>query len=81
MVIAGAVACWFFTRNKSRLKSPIAKSFGNLLRYHMGTVAFGSFIIALVQFLRASLKLLMVGEMFYRHCQLRIIILCAVFHP
>ncbi|XP_055632334.1 choline transporter-like protein 1 [Toxorhynchites rutilus septentrionalis] len=59
MVIAGAVACWFFTRNKSRLKNPIAKSFGNLLRYHMGTVAFGSFIIALVQFLRASLKLLM----------------------
>ncbi|XP_055609417.1 choline transporter-like protein 1 [Uranotaenia lowii] len=59
MVIAGAVACWFFTRNKSNLGSPILKSFGNLVRYHMGTVALGSFIIAVVQFLRAILKLVM----------------------
>ncbi|KXJ82113.1 hypothetical protein RP20_CCG015664 [Aedes albopictus] len=59
MVIAGAVACWFFTRNKSKLGSPILKSFGNLLRYHMGTVALGSFIIAVVQFLRAVLKVVM----------------------
>lgn len=61
MVIAGAVACWFFTRNKSKLGSPILKSFGNLVRYHMGTVALGSFIIAVVQFLRAVLKVVMVG--------------------
>ncbi|XP_062554590.1 choline transporter-like protein 1 isoform X1 [Armigeres subalbatus] len=59
MVIAGAVACWFFTRNKTKLGSPILKSFSNLLRYHMGTVALGSFIIAVVQFLRTVLKLLM----------------------
>ncbi|KAL1389165.1 hypothetical protein pipiens_012584 [Culex pipiens pipiens] len=59
MVIAGAVACWFFTRNKSQLGSPILRAFGNLLRYHLGTVAFGSFVIAVVQFLRATLKLLM----------------------
>uniref|UniRef100_A0AAG5D2K4 Choline transporter-like protein n=1 Tax=Anopheles atroparvus TaxID=41427 RepID=A0AAG5D2K4_ANOAO len=59
MVIAGAVAGWFFTRNKAALGSPIVRSYGNLLRYHLGTVAFGSFVIALVQFIRALLKLLM----------------------
>ncbi|XP_058454180.1 choline transporter-like protein 1 isoform X1 [Malaya genurostris] len=59
MVIAGAVAYWFFSRNRSNLGNPILKSFGNLVRYHMGTVAFGSFIIALVQFLRTVLKALM----------------------
>ncbi|XP_058055555.1 choline transporter-like protein 1 [Anopheles bellator] len=59
MVIAGAVAGWFFTRNKAHLGSPIGRSYGNLLRYHLGTVALGSFIIALVQFLRTLLKLLM----------------------
>ncbi|XP_040155385.1 choline transporter-like protein 1 isoform X1 [Anopheles arabiensis] len=59
MVIAGAVAGWFFTRNKSNLSNPIGRSYCNLLRYHLGTVALGSFVIALVQFLRAMLKLLM----------------------
>ncbi|ETN64441.1 ctl transporter [Anopheles darlingi] len=59
MVIAGAVAGWFFTRNKSQLGSPIGRAYGNLLRYHLGTVALGSFVIALVQFLRMMLKLLM----------------------
>ncbi|XP_053691028.1 choline transporter-like protein 1 [Sabethes cyaneus] len=59
MVIAGAVAYWFFSRNRSNLRNPILKSFGNLVRYHMGTVACGSFVIALVQFLRATLKALM----------------------
>uniref|UniRef100_A0A182VRR9 Choline transporter-like protein n=1 Tax=Anopheles minimus TaxID=112268 RepID=A0A182VRR9_9DIPT len=59
MVIAGAVACWFFTRNKTHLSNPIGRSYCNLLRYHLGTVALGSFIIAVVQFLRTMLKLLM----------------------
>lgn len=56
MIIAGAVATWFFTRNKSKVDSPISTSFKNLTRYHLGTVAFGSFIIALVQFIRAIFK-------------------------
>uniref|UniRef100_A0A182NLI3 Choline transporter-like protein n=1 Tax=Anopheles dirus TaxID=7168 RepID=A0A182NLI3_9DIPT len=59
MVIAGAVAGWFFTRNKANLGSPIGRSYCNLLRYHLGTVALGSFVIALVQLLRTLLKLLM----------------------
>jgi Plasma-membrane choline transporter. len=45
----------FAVRNKSNLGYPIFKSFYNLVRYHLGTVAMGSLIIALVQFVRAIL--------------------------
>ena len=55
MVIAGAVAGWYFTRDKSDLKLPILGSFKRLVIYHLGTVAFGSFIIALVQLVRMIL--------------------------
>nr|CAD7453294.1 unnamed protein product [Timema tahoe] len=55
MVIAGAVSKWFFTRNKSSLDSPILKSFKNLVRYHLGTVAMGSLLIAMVQMVRVVL--------------------------
>ncbi|XP_025829941.1 choline transporter-like protein 1 [Agrilus planipennis] len=57
MVIAGAVAAWYFTRNKKRLGSPVFYSFYNLTRYHIGSVCFGSFVIALVQLLRIILSL------------------------
>lgn len=50
-------------RNKNDLKSPIFKSFYNLSRYHLGSVALGSFIIALVQFIRVIFKYL---EMYLR---------------
>ncbi|XP_075226118.1 choline transporter-like protein 1 [Lycorma delicatula] len=56
MVIAGAVATWFFTRNKNTVDSPILTSFSNLIRYHLGSVAFGSFLIAVIQLIRAILK-------------------------
>jgi len=52
MVIAGGVATWFFTRNKEQLNDPLATSFNNLVRYHLGSVALGSLLIALVQLLR-----------------------------
>ncbi|XP_018567705.1 choline transporter-like protein 1 [Anoplophora glabripennis] len=58
MVIAGAVAKWYFTRTKSKLDSPVCHSFCNLTRYHLGSVALGSFLIATVQFLRVILKIL-----------------------
>lgn len=78
MVIAGAVATWFFTRNKNSVDSPILTSFSNLVRYHLGSVAFGSFLIALIQFIRAILKLIKkqvsgsqneVAQFIYKACQ------------
>ncbi|KAF5305606.1 hypothetical protein FQR65_LT07686 [Abscondita terminalis] len=58
MVIAGAIASWYFTRNKSLVKSPVFYGFYNLTRYHIGSVSFGSLIIALVQIARMFLKVL-----------------------
>ncbi|KAK9502789.1 hypothetical protein O3M35_011495 [Rhynocoris fuscipes] len=56
MIIAGAVAKWFFTRDKDSLVSPIQRSAYNLIRYHLGSVALGSLFIALFQLVRAILK-------------------------
>ncbi|KAJ8976875.1 hypothetical protein NQ317_001199 [Molorchus minor] len=58
MVIAGAVSKWYFTRDKKKLNSPVVNSAYNLARYHLGSVALGSFLIAIVQFARVLLKLL-----------------------
>ncbi|KAK5642484.1 hypothetical protein RI129_008651 [Pyrocoelia pectoralis] len=55
MVIAGAVSSWYFTRAKTRLQSPLLFGLYNLLRYHLGSVSFGSFIIAVVQLARVIL--------------------------
>ncbi|KAL3869721.1 hypothetical protein ACJMK2_042370 [Sinanodonta woodiana] len=55
LVVAGAVAIWYFKRDKSKLGCPICRSTQRLIRYHLGSVAFGSFIIALVRFVRLVL--------------------------
>lgn len=56
MVIAGSVSTWFFTRNKDNLSSPISTSTGYLFNYHLGSVALGSFIITILQVIRAILN-------------------------
>ncbi|XP_076320021.1 choline transporter-like protein 1 isoform X3 [Tachypleus tridentatus] len=56
VVIAGSVASWFFTRDKSQLDSPIWTSFYRLVRYHLGSIALGSLLIALLKLVRAFFK-------------------------
>lgn len=56
MVVAGGVAQWFFTREKKRLSLPMMRSTGLLVRYHLGTVAFGSMVIGLVRLIRSILS-------------------------
>ncbi|XP_022187745.2 choline transporter-like protein 1 isoform X2 [Nilaparvata lugens] len=56
MIIAGSVATWFFTRDKSTLSSPISTSYSNMVNYHLGSIALGSFLIAVIQFIRTILK-------------------------
>jgi len=55
-IIAGAVAYWFFTPNSGKGTNAPFRSLRvsnwNVWRYHIGSLAFGSFIIALVQFIR-----------------------------
>lgn len=64
MTIAGAVVTYYFTRNKSQMTPvPILKSMARTLRYHLGTIAKGSFIITLVKIPRLILT--------YIHSQLK----------
>uniref|UniRef100_A0A8C5AZH7 Choline transporter-like protein n=1 Tax=Gadus morhua TaxID=8049 RepID=A0A8C5AZH7_GADMO len=59
MTVAGAVVTYYFTRDKNRLPlTPILSSVLRLLRYHLGTVAKGSFIITLVKVPRLVLMYL-----------------------
>ncbi|XP_068445021.1 choline transporter-like protein 1 isoform X2 [Clinocottus analis] len=64
MTIAGAVVTYYFTRNKSQLPAtPILSSMARTIRYHLGTLAKGSFIITLVKIPRLILM--------YVHSQLK----------
>ncbi|KAK6493361.1 choline transporter-like protein 1 [Huso huso] len=63
MTVAGAVVTYYFTREKANLTLPILASVFRLLRYHIGTVAKGSFIITLVKIPRLILM--------YIHSQLK----------
>mmetsp|Transcript_46762 Transcript_46762/g.109466 ORF Transcript_46762/g.109466 Transcript_46762/m.109466 type:complete len:925 (+) Transcript_46762:104-2878(+) len=56
-LIAGAVGVWFFTPNADKgSRRVIAQSTWNVFRYHLGSLAFGSFIIAVIQFIRYLMK-------------------------
>ncbi|XP_036372903.1 choline transporter-like protein 1 [Megalops cyprinoides] len=56
MTVAGAVVTYYFTRDKSQLPAtPILTSMLRLIRYHLGTVAKGAFIITLVEIPRLIL--------------------------
>ncbi|XP_026876246.1 choline transporter-like protein 1 isoform X2 [Electrophorus electricus] len=64
MTVAGAVVTYYFTRDKSQLPlTPIVSSAMRLMRYHLGTVAKGAFIITLVELPRLILT--------YIHSQLK----------
>ncbi|KAL0974254.1 hypothetical protein UPYG_G00217750 [Umbra pygmaea] len=56
MTVAGAVVTYYFTRDKTKLPlTPILSSVLRLMRYHLGTVAKGSFIITLIKVPRLML--------------------------
>uniref|UniRef100_A0A4W4EBA0 Choline transporter-like protein n=1 Tax=Electrophorus electricus TaxID=8005 RepID=A0A4W4EBA0_ELEEL len=64
MTVAGAVVTYYFTRSGSQLPlTPIVSSAMRLMRYHLGTVAKGAFIITLVELPRLILT--------YIHSQLK----------
>ncbi|KAJ1510665.1 hypothetical protein HMI54_003106 [Coelomomyces lativittatus] len=54
--LAGAIASWYWTMDKKHLPSfPLLRSFYRTIRYHLGSVAFGSLLIALTQLIRIFL--------------------------
>jgi|EP00505_MAST-04D_sp_SCG-Rhode-Island_P004639 solute carrier family 44 (choline transporter-like protein), member 2/4/5 len=68
MTISGAVSLWYFREfeeneprddaHRTLHQSPICTSFKRTVFYHLGSVALGSFLVAIVQFLRAVLAYL-----------------------
>ncbi|KOX69985.1 CTL-like protein 1 [Melipona quadrifasciata] len=57
MVISGAVAHWYF-RDKNASTFPVCSAMGNLVSYHLGSVACGSFLITLFKLPRLILTYL-----------------------
>jgi len=67
-VISGAIADWYFTKRDENGKKirgngegelcrcPILSSFCRIVKFHLGTILFGAFIIACVQLIRAAVK-------------------------
>jgi len=59
-IIAGAVGAWFFTKTKDREAgrqgAVVRNSAWIAVRYHLGSLAFGAFILAVVQFIRYVMK-------------------------
>lgn len=53
-IVACTVAMWYFTYNKpeSRPRCPSFKAFWWALRYHLGSLAFGAFLLAVIQFIK-----------------------------
>ncbi|GAM17171.1 hypothetical protein SAMD00019534_003460 [Acytostelium subglobosum LB1] len=57
--IAGSISLWYWVQDKSDTPYfPVWKSFYRVLRYHLGSLALGSMILAIVQFIRWMLRLL-----------------------
>jgi hypothetical protein len=52
-IIAGSVAGWYFTKNEEKHSAAtIRPSIWRAFRYHAGSLAFGAFILAVVQFFK-----------------------------
>ncbi|CAD7931268.1 unnamed protein product [Amoebophrya sp. A25] len=55
--IAGAVAAWYFTPNDQKgYNAAIMPAVYNCFRFHFGSLAFGAFILAVVQFIKYALE-------------------------
>ena len=71
----------FFFREKSKVSFPVVRGIWWVFRYHLGTVAFGSCIIAIIQLIRTILayiqnklvliyfKLLYYNKYYLRECE------------
>ncbi|KAM9947507.1 hypothetical protein ACTFIT_000831 [Dictyostelium discoideum] len=57
--IAGAISSWYWVQDKKDTPFfPVWSSFFRVIRYHLGSIALGSLILAIVQFIRWVLRFL-----------------------
>jgi len=79
MVMAGAVASWYWTLNKKNLPlAPVLSSLKRTIRYHMGSVAFGSLILATVQMIRFMFNYIMKKSKKYENNKVVKFFICCV---
>jgi len=59
-VIAAACSVWYFSKGQAaeNLDSPICSGFYMAFRYHFGSLAFGSLLIAIIQFIQFIFEIL-----------------------
>lgn len=63
-VIASACCMWYFSHGAGEeLHLPVLRSYGRAFRYHFGSLAFGSLLLAIVQFLQ------LIVEAFKKHVE------------
>jgi hypothetical protein len=60
IVVAGAIGSWYWAGgrqdgDRTQISGEVGTAMYNATRYHLGTIAFGSLIIAIIRFLRAIL--------------------------
>ncbi|XP_037037855.1 choline transporter-like protein 1 [Bradysia coprophila] len=67
-VIAGTVSQWYFTRNKSKVRSPICNSFYNLIFFHLGTICLGSLMLTIIKLIRMVMRRVKARKV-YINCQ------------
>jgi hypothetical protein len=53
MIVAGAIGSWYWRRNKQYIVGlPVIRSVLRTLIFHLGTAAFGSLLVAIIEFIR-----------------------------
>ena len=72
-VLASSVALWYFSQGlENGPRSTIRRSFYRAFRYHIGSLAFGSFLLAFIQLLQLILAFIEVLILIYINLQFNI---------
>ena len=59
MTLAGAFADYYAVDEEAMLSLPLLKSFWRMIRYHLGSLAFGSLILVIARLFRYTIKVIM----------------------
>ena len=58
-MIASSACMWYYSNGPGKdLHLPIMRSLGKVLRYHLGSLAFGSLILVITQFIELIVDLM-----------------------
>jgi choline transporter-like protein 2/4/5 len=80
LVVAMAVSTWYFTRDKSSIgNTTVISSMRRSFRYHAGTAAFGSLIIAIIKTIRAIVAYIQKKAKKTKTCKVLVqVVLCVI---